>query len=58
MDRSTQVDTLGWSTPMLRKDAYISELHKTCTEFETLLIRLQKLEQLDTHQKIVRYFLN
>uniref|UniRef100_A0A0K8SMD1 KASH domain-containing protein n=2 Tax=Lygus hesperus TaxID=30085 RepID=A0A0K8SMD1_LYGHE len=54
-DQSTQVDTLGWSGPMLRKDAFISELQKTCDDFESQIRSLTHLDRLDTHKKISKY---
>ncbi|KAF6210750.1 hypothetical protein GE061_013860 [Apolygus lucorum] len=54
-DRSTQVDTLGWSGPMLRKDAFMSELQKTCDDYESQIRSLAQLDRLDTHKKISKY---
>jgi hypothetical protein len=52
-DKSTQVNTLG-AVPVLRKDAYMSELQRTCEELEGLLDKLES-DQPKTHQDLVSF---
>ena len=50
-DKSTQVNTLG-AIPVLRKDAYMLELQRTCEELESLLDKLES-DQPKTQQDLV-----
>ena len=52
-DRSTQVDTLGWSPPLARKGAFSEELIKTTEELERLLTKLSDVTHLETQAEIV-----
>nr|BAN20712.1 calmin [Riptortus pedestris] len=51
-DQSTQVDTLGWSPPIARKEAFCEELYRTTQELEQLLVKLADLSHLETQAEI------